>query len=45
MVNTDLLCSTENSSQHPVLTYVGKEPEKEWMWAHVEVNRSVVQHK
>ena len=31
MVNRDLLCSTGNSIQYSVITYMGKEFEKEWM--------------
>ena len=30
--NRDLLCNTENSTQYPVLVYMGKESEKEWMY-------------
>ena len=30
----DLLYSPENSAQYPVTTYVGKEPEREWMCGH-----------
>ena len=31
----DLLYSTENSSQYSVITYMGKESEKEWVYIHV----------
>ena len=29
--NKDLPCSTENSTQYSVMTYMGKESKKEWM--------------
>ena len=35
LANRDLLYSTENSTQYYVIIYVGKEPEREWMCAHV----------
>ena len=32
MVNRDLLYSTEKSTQYSVITYVGKNSEKEWIY-------------
>ena len=32
IINKDLLYSTGNSTQYSVITYVGKETEKEWMY-------------
>ena len=32
MNNKDLLCSTRNSTQYPVITYMGKESEKECVY-------------
>ena len=31
----DLLYSTGNSTQHSVITYMGKESEKEWIYVYV----------
>ena len=33
--NEDLLYSTANSAQYSVMTYMGKESEKEWIHLHV----------
>ena len=33
--NKDLLYSTENSTQPSVMTYMGKESKKEWMYVYV----------
>ena len=30
--------STENSTQYSVITYMGKESEKEWLHAYVQMN-------
>ena len=35
MVNGDLLFSTENSTQYSVITYMGKEFEKQWICGYV----------
>ena len=35
MINKDLLYSTGNSTQYSVITYMGKESEKEWIHVHV----------
>ena len=32
ITNKDLLCSTGNPTQHSVITYMGKESEKEWIY-------------
>ena len=34
VVNKDLLNSTENSAQYSVITYMGKESEKEWIYVY-----------
>ena len=33
--NKDLLYSTGKSAQYSVITYMGKESEKEWIYVHV----------
>ena len=33
ITNKDLLCSTGNSTQYSVMTYMGKESKKEWIHA------------
>ena len=33
--NKDLLYSTGNSTQYSVMTYMGKESKKEWIYVHV----------
>ena len=43
MVNGHLLCSTENSTQYSVTTYMGKESEEEWICVCVKLNHLVVQ--
>ena len=35
IINKDLLYSTENSTQYSVITYVGKESEKEWIYIYI----------
>ena len=35
LANGELLCSTGNSVQGSVMIYMGKEPEREWMYLHV----------
>ena len=35
ITNKDLLYSTGNSTQYSVMTYMGKESEKEWMYVYV----------
>ena len=35
IINKDLLYSTGNSTQYSVITYMGKESEKEWIDVHV----------
>ena len=37
----DLLCSTGNYTQHLVITYNGKESEKEYMYVHMYVTESL----
>jgi len=39
------LYSTGNSTQYSVITYMGKESEKEWIWAHAYLNHFIVQQK
>ena len=38
IINKDLLYSTENSTQYSVITYMGKESEKEWLYTYVQMN-------
>ena len=45
LANRDLLYSTEDSTQYSMIIHVGKKPEREWMYVHVEMNHSVVQQK
>ena len=35
IINKDLLYSTGNSTQYTVITYMGKESEKEWKYVYV----------
>ena len=35
IINKDLVHSTENSAQYSVITYMGKESEKEWTYVYV----------
>ena len=35
IINKDLLYSTGNSTQYSVITYMGKEYEKEWIYVYV----------
>ena len=35
IINKDLLYRTGNSTQYSVITYMGKESEKEWIYVHV----------
>ena len=35
IINKNLLCSTMNSSQYSVITYMGKESEKEWIYVYI----------
>ena len=35
IINRDLLYSTGNSTQYSVITYMGKESEKEWIYVYV----------
>ena len=35
ITNKDLLYSTGNSTQYSVMTYMGKEPKKEWICVYV----------
>ena len=35
MTNKDLLYSTGNSTQYSVMTYMGKESKKEWIYVYV----------
>ena len=35
VVNKDLLYSTGNSTQYSIITYMGKEPDKEWIYVYV----------
>ena len=35
--NKDLLYSTRECTQYSVITYMGKEPEKEWIYVYVEL--------
>ena len=36
ITNKNLLYSTENPTQHSIMTYMGKEPKKEWICVYVE---------
>ena len=38
----DLMYSTENSTQYSLITYMGKESEKEWVYVYVLQNHFVV---
>ena len=42
--NKDLLYSTGNSSQYFLLTYMEKEPEKNFMYIHCAVHLKLTQH-
>ena len=35
MYSRDLLCSTGSPTQYCVITYMGKESEKEWMYVYI----------
>ena len=35
IINKDVLCTTGNSTQYSVITYMGKESEKEWIYVYV----------
>ena len=35
ITNKDLLCSTGNSTQYSVITYIRKESKKEWIYVYV----------
>ena len=41
-INKDLLYSTGNSTQYSVITYIGKESEKEWIYVYVQLNHFAV---
>ena len=41
----DLLYNTGNSTQYSVMTYMGKESKKEWMYVYIELNLFAVQLK
>ena len=41
-INKDLRYSTGNSTQYSVTTYIGKESEKEWIDAYVQLNHFAV---
>ena len=43
MVLGNLLYSTGNSTQFSVISYVGKESEKEWICVHVLLNHFALQ--
>ena len=45
LANTDLLYSTENSTQYSVIIYMRKESEIKWMCIHTQLNHFVVQQK
>ena len=45
IVNGDLLYGTENSSQYSMISYMGKESEKEWICVYVELNHFAIQQK
>ena len=42
IINKDLLYNIGNSTQHSVLTYMGKESEKEWIYVYVSLNHFAV---
>ena len=44
MSNKDLLYSTGNSAQYSVITYMGKESEKEWMYVYAQMIHFAVNH-
>ena len=37
ITNKNLLCSTENSTQYSVMTYMTKESKKEWIYIYAHV--------
>ena len=41
----DLQYNIGNSTQNSVITHMGKESEKEWVWVYVQLNYFVVQQK
>ena len=45
IINKDLLYSTENSTQYSVITYMGKESEKEQIYVYVYLNCFAVHQK
>ena len=45
MVTGDLLYSTGNSTQYSVITYMGKESEKERICLYVQLNHCAIQQK
>ena len=42
VTNKDLLYKIGSSTQYPVITYVGKESEKEWIHIYVQLNHFAV---
>ena len=45
MINKDLLYSMGNSMQYSVITYMGKESEKEWIYIYIQLNHFAVHLK
>ena len=45
VIDKDLLYSTGNSTQYSVITYMGKESEKEWIYVYVQLNHLAVHLK
>ena len=41
MINGDLLCGVESSIQYSVVTYMGKESEKEWLYVRICIAESL----
>ena len=42
--NKDLLYSTENSAQYFVMTYIGKEYEKEWIYVYLYIHIRITEY-
>ena len=45
ITHKDLLYSTGNSTHYPVMTYMGKESKKEWIYVHILLIHFAVQQK
>ena len=45
MTNKDLPSSTANSTEYSIMTYMGKESKKEWIYVHVRLTHFALQQK